>query len=432
MPAPRFNGVYPWGPPPQFLQNVMDQTSFRALLTPAGQEALAAALALAPQEADFLRCFGVLNRSYPPELARAALETAILRAEAGSKFPAAGRMYFTRPALEQATSQSIAAYRAGRYAGLARTIDLGCSIGGDTLALCAQAPTLGLDLDPLRLALAAANAAALGLHDRATFARADLNAPLPIQLSATCGLFYDPARRAEGRRAFSVRQYQPPLAVIRAWLPQAPALGVKISPGVDLAELAEYDAEVEFISLHGELKEAVLWFGPLRRGAGRYRATVLGGRPQTTGEGARGGPIQAHTLEGNDEEQPAARLSAPRAYLYEPDPAVLRAGLVRRLGQQLDAAQLDPDIAYLTGNQAVDTPFARCWQVESWQPFQLKRLRAALRAAGVGRVTVKKRGSPIQPEQLIHDLRLPDGPQERVLFLTHWQGQPIVVIALSS
>jgi len=41
-------------------------------------------------------------------------------------------------------------------------------------------------------------------------------------------------------------------------------------------------------------------------------------------------------------------LRPPAAYLFEPDPAVLRAGLVRDLGEQLSAAQLDPDIAYLT------------------------------------------------------------------------------------
>lgn len=412
-------------------EGFMDLASFNALLTPAGQEVLAAALALVPQEADFLRCFGALSRSFPPNLARAALETAILRREARPKFPAASQMYFTRPALEQATSQAIAAYRAERYAGLEQIIDLGCSIGGDTLALCAQAPTLGLDLDPLRLALAAANAAGLGLDSQAAFAQADLTAPLPLRLSPRGGLFFDPARRAEGRRAFSVHQYRPPLAVIQGWLGQPSALGVKISPGVDLAELAEYPAEVEFISLHGELKEAVLWFGPLRRGAARYRATLIDDRPQAGDDPTAGEPIRVHTLEGGEGDRDAARVSTPQAYLYEPDPAVLRAGVVRRLGQQLDADQLDPDIAYLTSDRAIDTPFARRWRVESWQPFQLKRLRAALRAAGVGRVTVKKRGSPIQPEQLIHDLRLSGGPEERVLFLTQCQGQPVVVIAFS-
>jgi hypothetical protein len=117
----------------------------------------------------------------------------------------------------------------------------------------------------------------------------------------------------------------------------------------------------------------------------------------------------------------------PHRYLYEPDPAILRAGLVATLGAELGAAQLDPDIAYLTGDEVVETPFARCWEVEDWFPFGVKRLRAYLRERGVGRVVVKKRGSPLKPEELIHKLKLM-GSGERVVFLTHLEGKPIVVV----
>jgi hypothetical protein len=60
----------------------------------------------------------------------------------------------------------------------------------------------------------------------------------------------------------------------------------------------------------------------------------------------------------------------------------------------------------------------------------LKRLRTYLRQRGIGQVTVKKRGSPITPEQLIHDLRL-KGDLERVVFLTQLRGRPVVIIASS-
>ena len=134
-------------------------------------------------------------------------------------------------------------------------------MGCDTLALAEQAFTLGVDLDALRLGMAQANLAALGLAERAGFVQADLTATLPFAGFSHTGAFFDPARRTDERRAFSVRDYHPPLGVIRGWLADFPALGVKISPGVKLEELHPYDAEVEFISLGGELKEAVLWFG---------------------------------------------------------------------------------------------------------------------------------------------------------------------------
>ena len=412
----------------------MDVAAFQALLAPAGQAALQAAQALSPREVDFLAHLTTLSRRFPVELSRAALEIAILRLEAAAKFPFADRLYLTRPALEQATSYPVSRYRAERFGGFPRTLDLGCSVGGDTLALArAGLQVTGVDLDPLRLAMAQANLGALGLAQRAALVQADLRQALPFSLSAQSALFFDPARRApdtrpgEGRgssrRVFSVRDYQPPLEIVHGWLPRCSALAVKISPGVNLAELGGLlhgppaAPEVEFISLAGELKEAVLWFGPLATAA--RRATLL----ERNGD--------RHTLSGPPDDAPGSSLlplAEPQAYLYEPDPAVLRAGLVGLLGRQLGAAQLDPDIAYLTSSQLQPTPFARHWTVEAWFPFSVKRLRLALRERHVGRVTVKKRGSPLEPQQLIRDLRL-QGSEERVVFLTHLQGRPIVILA---
>jgi SAM-dependent methyltransferase len=313
--------------------------TFHELLTPAGQDALSAACELQPREVDFLRHFTSLSRRFPPDLARAALETAILRREAIDKFPFANQLFFTRPALEQASSAQVASYRARRLAGFDLLFDLGCSIGGDTLHLAAKGPTVGVDLDPLRLAMAQANIEALAPNHPVDFLYADLNAPLPITFPLNAALFFDPGRREGHRRIFSVADYRPPLSMIENWLPRCPALCVKISPGVDLEEIRQYDAEVEFISLSGELKEAVLWFGPLKTAEGR--ATLLPeGHTLALPQGQTSHIGTGHTNKGR-----LLPLSEPRAFLYEPDPSILRAGLVQHLGMQLDAAQLDPDIA---------------------------------------------------------------------------------------
>lgn len=397
---------------------MQDLATFRTLLTSAGQQVLEAAQQLQPRESDFLSHYSRLSRQYPAEMARAALEIAILRGEAQSKFPFASQLYFTRPALEQASSYQIARWRARRYLGLERLFDFGCSAGSDTLALSEISFTTGLDRDELRLAMAQANLAACGLAERSALLLADLTGRLPFNLTPAMGVFFDPARRAAHQRFFSVRDYQPPLVVIEDWLEHCPAVGVKISPGVDLAELHAYDAEVEFISLRGELKEAVLWFGALK--TCQRRATLL---PDGNTLVSPDNPVDSSSLP----------LCEPGAYLYEPDPAILRAGLVQQVGNQLGASQLDPDIAYLTSDQIVETPFARRWEVEDWMPFGLKPLRAFLRQRQINHVIVKKRGSPLQPEQLIQALRLPPTRQfdmrySRTLFLTHLRGRPIVVI----
>jgi hypothetical protein len=390
----------------------MNLESFRLLRTSQGEAALAAALSLSPREESFLSCFTTLSRNYSPDLARAALETAILRGEAISKFPRADQMYFTREALEQASSSVISTYRACRLEGYQPLFDLGCSIGSDLYALAGHAPAIGVDIDPLRLEMAQANLAALNPLHPSVLVRANLLDSLPFTPPTGCAFFFDPARRNARRRAVSVREYQPPLHIVQQWTEYLPEGAVKISPGVQLPEIDRYDAEVEFISLKGELKEAVLWFGALK--TARRRATLLPG---------------GNTLYENGKTA-AIPTRQPGAILYEPDPAILRAGLVRQLAGLLGAAQLDPGIAYLTADTQQPTPFARAWQTEAWFPFSLKRLRSELRARGVGRLTVKKRGSPLQPEDLIRELRL-KGDAERVVFLTHLQGKPIAVIAMT-
>ena len=397
----------------------MNPADFLDLLSPAGQDALRTAMDLHPREMDFLPLFQNLAKRYPRELARSALEIAILRGEARAKFPHAERMYFTREALEQASTYEVAAHRAERYRGYARIADLGCSIGGDTLALAKVAPTVGIDRDPLRLLMARENLRGLALQ--ADFIQTDFVTSFPCLPYPYVALFFDPARRANGRRITSVRRYIPPLNVVADWRTYFPAIGVKISPGVDLRELFGYDAEIEFVSLRGELKEAVLWFGPLK--AGQRRATVLPGPHMMVDDVTPLPPARRPTL----------AISQPRRYFYEPDPAVIRAGMVRSLMARLGAAQIDEQIAYLTAEKRIETPFARVWEVEAWFPFQLKRLRAYLRERNVGRVTVKKRGSPILPEDLIRDLRLNrDHPGERVIFLTQLRGNPIVVVGFAN
>jgi hypothetical protein len=186
---------------------------------------------------------------------------------------------------------------------------------------------------------------------------------------------------------------------------------------VDLDELCPYTdqgAGVEFISVGGELKEAVLWGGAF--GFTGRRASRL----ETDGSGESLMP----------RELPPPPVSSPRAYLYEPDPAVIRAGLFGELADHLgiNLYRLDESIAYLTGDSYVISPWVRVWPVWDWMPFNLKKLRARLQRYDVGRVTVKKRGSPITPEELIAKLKLRGGSRSAVVVLTHIAGQHSALI----
>jgi SAM-dependent methyltransferase len=358
-----------------------------------------------------------LRQHLPPNQAQAVLEMVLLRQGAAVKFSRADQMFFTRPALEQASSEAVARYRAQRFAGYGHIADLGCSMGGDALALAAHAEVTGVEWDPLRLALAQENVRVYGHGANFHPLQADLLELTPFPADA---IFYDPGRRDEhGRRFYSVQQYQPPLNLVERWqgvirgtARRSFGTAVKISPGVDYAEIPA-TAEAEFISLGGEVKECVLWYGELHSGAKR-RATLLPGSHTLTDAGLPASPTP---------------IGPPKAYLYEPDGAVIRAHLVEAVAAQLGASKLDQEIAYLTADHAQATPFARSYPIEAFFPFQLKRLRHYLHEHNVGQVTIKKRGSPLDPDHLQQQLRLV-GPKEnhRILFLTHIRGEAAVVI----
>lgn len=388
----------------------MDQAQFQFLRSPEGQKLLAETADPPLNENNHLQVASRLRQQIDPHLAQAVIETVWLRQRASAKFARADKMYFTRPALEQASSEIVSSYRARRFlnAGFKHVADLGCGIGGDAIALAEAADVTGIDLDEIRLAMAQENVRAYGRSEHFSPLRADLASLPPFHVDA---LFFDPARRDQrGRRLKSVHQYRPPLNLIDNWRITTPHAGVKISPGVDYAELP-VEAEAEFISVAGNVKECVLWYGDLRLAHDR-QATLLPGE---------------YTF--NSEQYPGEDIAprAPGAYLYEPDGALIRAHLIQPLARHLGAAPIDPTIAYLTSTEQMQTPFARCFEIEDWFPFQLKRLRHYLRERNIGRVTIKKRGSPLEPATLQRQLRL-QGNEERIIFLTHVLGKPSVLI----
>ncbi|WP_406078293.1 THUMP-like domain-containing protein [Micromonospora sp. NBC_00858] len=395
----------------------MDLDQLAALRTPEGSAALAAAAGLAGGDplaaASALRATGV-----PPALASAALTQAELRHRAVGKFgPAAAGMFLTRAGLEQATRRVVADRRAARLraAGVRTLADLGCGLGADALAAArAGIRVYGVEADPVTAAMAAANAAAAGLAELFTVECGDATT---FDVSGVDGVFCDPARRraGTGRRIFDPRAYSPPWDFVTGLAERVPRTVVKVAPGLDHA-LIPTGAEAEWVSVDGDLVEAALWCGELAEVT--RRATVY--RQEAGGDGVR-----CHQLTGSGAAE--APVGPPRRYLYDPDPAVVRAHLVAELAGELDATLGDPSIAYLYADRPTRTPYARCLEITDVLPFSLKRLRTLLRDRRVGRVEILKRGSALTPEQLRRDLRLA-GDTAASLVLTRVAGAPTVLI----
>ncbi|MFJ8829854.1 methyltransferase domain-containing protein [Micromonospora aurantiaca] len=402
----------------------MDLDQLAALRTPEGSAALAAAERVAGGDplaaAAALRSAGI-----PGGLAAAALTQAELRRRAAGKFgPVAAGMFLTRAGLEQATRRAVADRRAARLraAGVTTLADLGCGLGADALAAArAGIRVYAVEADPLTAEMAAANAEAAGLADLVTVTCGDATA---FDVSGVDAVFCDPARRraGTGRRVFDPNAYSPPWDFVTGLAARVPRTAVKVAPGLDHA-LIPGGAEAEWVSVDGDLVEAALWCGDLAEVP--RRATLLREKegPPINASGSKRVPSYHLTGTGSVE----APVGPVRRFLYDPDPAVVRAHLVAELATDLDATLADPSIAYLYADEARPTPFARCLEITDVLPFSLKRLRALLRERRVGRVEIRKRGSALEPEKLRRDLRLA-GDEAAGLVLTRVAGAPTMLV----
>ncbi|GAB3885523.1 hypothetical protein GCM10027612_21070 [Microbispora bryophytorum subsp. camponoti] len=227
----------------------MDLDAFRTLLTPAGRGALDEAVKILADGADPVAAASAMRRGHPADLAAAALTQASLRRRAEAKFgPDAAVMYFTPHGLEQATRPEVAAHRAARIraAGLPAdgtradgtradgtradgspahgepeggpdVLDVCCGIGGDLLALTrAGCRVDAVDLDPLTVEIARANAAALGLSGLAQVRTGDAALTDPGGYGL---LFADPARRGRGDGPSTRWPTPPPGRSCSTWWP---------------------------------------------------------------------------------------------------------------------------------------------------------------------------------------------------------------------
>ena len=97
-------------------------------------------------------------------------------------------------------------------------------------------------------------------------------------------------------------------------------------------------------------------------------------------------------------------------------------GILPAVAAAVGGTLVDEHIAYVSAPVAVATPYARCYEVLEELPYREKQLRAALRERGIGRLTIKKRGVEVVPEQLRRRLDL-RGEDEATLVLTRVAGQ---------
>ncbi|MCA1305532.1 SAM-dependent methyltransferase [Microbacterium esteraromaticum] len=389
----------------------MEMSELTALLTREGLDLLEAVGPLESSAEVASAVSRLRAEGHSPDLVSAVVGQAHLRVRARAKFGEfAGRMLFTRAGLEQATRLNVATLHAVRMrrAGITRVTDLGCGIGGDSLAFAAAGlDVTAVDADEVTAAIASYNLAPFG----ATVRQGLAEDAVPDDGAA----WLDPARRTAGHgetRRTAASDWSPSLA----WcleVARAHPTGIKLGPGLD-RDLIPDDVEAQWVSADGSVVELMLWSGALAREGIRRSALIV-----------RDGETHELTAPADADDAPLRELGA---FVHEPDGAVIRARLIGEAGRMLQAGMLDEKIAYLTGDAALTSPFVQSFRVRETMPAHVKAINAVLRANDIGRLEIKKRGMDVDPAAFRKKLSL-KGSQAATLILTRTGAGRVAILA---
>lgn len=352
----------------------------------------------------------MLRDDFPVDVVRAALTLADLRARAAKKFSRADRMWFSRVGLEQSTAEPVARWKAKRFAQRERPVwDLCCGAGGDAIALTESSRVAAVDASPAACLRTRWNAEVYGVEDSIDAVCADVKSEF-LSADASASLVHiDPDRRSgraklSGRRTLRVEDVEPGLSFLRTLPDRFRGGAIKLSPASNFGGKFD-DVEIELISLDGECKEATVWFGE-PAAPGLWRATSL-----PSGESIAGDPLDA-----------VADVSPVEGWVFDPDPALVRAGLVDVFADLQGLSRLDDAEEYLTGCATVSSPFVRGFEVVANLPNNQRELRKYFRNANFGRVEIKCRHIPVDAESVRRRLPL-EGDDPAVLIIARIEGR---------
>jgi hypothetical protein len=395
----------------------MNRDGFLSLISPEGQ-ALLAEVGEIDSKADMVKIVSKLRgKGHPAELVATVLTQIKLRRRAKAKFGEfAERMFFTEEGLEQASRLKVAAIHAGRFRDqkLTSIADLGCGIGAETLAFASlDMNVTAYELDEVTAAIATYNLAGF---ENVKVEHADVT---KVSLDSFDGLFIDPARRDLkdsatniNKRKYDINDFSPSFDFVLEAAKLKPTI-VKLGPGLDHKDIPE-DAEAVWVSDDGDLVELTLYFGVLRRKEVKRAALLLS-------------PNGSFEITSSQSERVDAPLGELGKYLYEPDAAVIRSHLVGDLAIELGLNIFSNEIAYLSGNKELSSPWLKGYEVLENLVFDRKKLKAYLREKKIGTLEIKKRGADITPEQLRRELD-PKGPESATLIVTRVEGAHRVLV----
>jgi len=232
-------------------------------------------------------------------------------------------------------------------------------------------------------------------------------------------IFVDPARRDEhGRKTVSISDCTPDVAAMQNLLLQkAKTVMIKLSPMLDISKALEalhHVKEVHVVAVANECKELDVIMERDYEGELQFVCVnLLTSQPEL------------HFTQEEERNCPARIADGISNYLYEPNPAVMKAGCFKLLAQRFDVLKLHKNSNLYISEQLVPDFPGRIFEVEGWAPYN-KKVRQTL-LHDVDKASIAVRNFPLSVAELRKALKINDG-DATYLFATTLKGEQKVVI----
>ena len=232
-------------------------------------------------------------------------------------------------------------------------------------------------------------------------------------------IFIDPARRDEhGRKTISISDCTPDVAALQDLLRQkAKRVLIKLSPMLDISKALEelcHVKEVHVVAVANECKELDLIMERDYQGEVHFVCVNLMTNQQEL----------CFTMA--EERNSTTRLAdGVMKYLYEPNPALMKAGCFKLLTACFDVYKLHRNSNLYTSDRLIlDFP-GRVFEVQDWAPYN-KKVKSTL-LADVEKASVAVRNFPLSVAELRKNLKIADG-DENYVFATTLKGEEKIII----
>ena len=232
-------------------------------------------------------------------------------------------------------------------------------------------------------------------------------------------IFIDPARRDEhGRKTVSIADCTPDVSALQdVLLQKAERVMVKLSPMLDVSKALQelhHVKEVHVVAVANECKELDLVMERDYLGEAQFICVNLM-TDQQEQRFKQTEESSCHNMIADSVQQ----------YLYEPNPAVMKAGCFKLLAQRFGVYKLHKNSNLYTSEQLVPDFPGRIFEVEGWAHYNKKVKQTLL--SDVEKASIVVRNFPLTVAELRKSLKIGDG-DETYLFATTIKGEEKVII----